>query len=310
MGLNGTGFLGKQSKTKRAIARSKARRAVLPGFPIEKAFESVEATREYLSHDRIVCLRCGKEYHRLGLHLERIHGITNDQYRAMYRIPWRYGLVGTVSHAITSRMIRKRMEDGWQPPAKLGADHAAMVAAPRRKTPFAAEISQKNLGEFATGSPPDGFYQDKTCVVCSAIFTPQSPRQLACHDCGRPARTRQLYHEKRMEGWHPRELKVFDERPCRICGTLFMPKNPRERFCIVCRDSGDANRFRYAERAARKGTPIPSSLDGCRPAEIPCSTCGQTFRPARRNRRYRYCSEACRHMAKHAAPQSGEAGES
>ena len=67
MGLNGTGFLGNQSKSKRALRRAKARRKVLPGFPIEQPFESIEDVREYMSGDKIVCLRCGKEYKELGI---------------------------------------------------------------------------------------------------------------------------------------------------------------------------------------------------------------------------------------------------
>lgn len=297
MGLNGTGFLGKKSNTKRAIARSKARRSVLAGFPVEEAFESVEAVREYLSHDKIMCLRCGKEYHRLGVHLQRIHGMTPDQYKSMYKIPWGYGLVGTVSHEITSAAILKRMEDGWQPPAKVGAEHDAMVMAPRRKTPFAAEISQQNLGEFAAGHMPEGLYPEKLCVTCGAMFTPKRCNHIVCHECRRSARAKQRYHEKRAEGWNQRKPKVFTERPCRICGALFMPKSERGRFCDKCRASGDVRRFEYAERAARKGTPIPSDPDGCRPAEITCDVCGQVFRPVRRNKRYRHCSEECRRTA-------------
>ena len=49
MGIKGTtGYLGRKTKTKRAVARAAQRRRVLPGFPVERPFASIEEVRERL----------------------------------------------------------------------------------------------------------------------------------------------------------------------------------------------------------------------------------------------------------------------
>jgi hypothetical protein len=147
MGLGGTGYLGLQEKSLRAERRCQSRRKVLQGYPITEPFQSVEAVRDYLSGDRVICLICGKSYKALGIHIEKIHGITVDGYRERYNIPWTYGLVCAESSGNYSTATRRRMDDGWQPPAKTGDAHRVLVGAPKRKTKFKGEIAKKNLGD-------------------------------------------------------------------------------------------------------------------------------------------------------------------
>ena len=68
------------------------RRLVLHGFPYDGKFKDIEEVNQYLSGDRIQCLLCGKSYKLLATHIMTIHGVTVDQYKEKYGIPWEYGL--------------------------------------------------------------------------------------------------------------------------------------------------------------------------------------------------------------------------
>jgi len=164
MGLGSTGYAGKQGASSRAARYNAARRVVLPGFPITTSFQSIDDVKDYLSGDRIICLLCGKAYKKLGMHLLKIHGITVDEYRKKYNIPWTYGILCAKSSKEYSKAMRKRMEDGYIPPLKFGEAHTALIEAPKRNCPFKAEIAAKNIkGHGHPGYPkhpltvaPDG----------------------------------------------------------------------------------------------------------------------------------------------------------
>jgi hypothetical protein len=98
--LHGANRGGKQ------LRRREARRRVLPGFPVERPFQSRAEMHEYLSGDKLQCLRCGKWYKSLGAHLSTIHAMSPDDYRALYKINWRSGLESRPAHLNRSRSVR------------------------------------------------------------------------------------------------------------------------------------------------------------------------------------------------------------
>lgn len=154
MGLNGTGYLGKQESYTRAMRRRQARREILPGFPITSPFESIEDVRQYLSGETMICLLCGKNYKRIGTHLIKIHGVTVDEYKKRYNIPWTYGLICEDSSKKYSNAIKKRFKNGWVPPMKTGKEHKKMISAEKRKCVFKTEVSINNLGKYCRPSHP------------------------------------------------------------------------------------------------------------------------------------------------------------
>lgn len=113
MGLNGTGYAGKQGNASR-LARGRAvRRKVLAGYPIERPFASIDEVKEYLAGDRIICLLCGKSYKNLGSqHLPKIHGISEDEYKNKYHIPWTYSLCCAELAKRFSDNMHKMINDG------------------------------------------------------------------------------------------------------------------------------------------------------------------------------------------------------
>lgn len=127
------------------LRKRENRRRVLPGYPVEPHPFSLDEVRRYLSGDRIVCLRCGRSFRALGHHLTSIHQITDDEYRALYGLPWVRGLTCEASHQLHREVAQARIADGTlSPPAGVYLEKARQT--PRRKSqPFRHELSLKNL---------------------------------------------------------------------------------------------------------------------------------------------------------------------
>jgi len=71
---------------------AEARRKEIHGYPLKFKFTDPEKLKEYFSGETITCLRCGKKYRTLGVHLKTIHEMEPDEYREIYGIPWTKGL--------------------------------------------------------------------------------------------------------------------------------------------------------------------------------------------------------------------------
>ena len=282
MGLGGTGFLGNQAKSKRAIARAKSRRKVLPGFPVERPFESIEDVREYLSGDKIVCLRCGKEYKGLGVHLQRIHGITPDQYREMYRIPWGYTLTSSASKEVRRESMRKRMDAGFVPPGKIGEAHKNMVGAPRRRCPHKAEVGRKNIAKTKTLS-----YGIVPCDECGDPFEKTHSHHKFCSDRCKNRAKRRYAKERYVSKRKAEPLPLPPERPCDMCGDVFQPTSKKSLYCSdECRERG--RRRAYARRFKKaRGIDLPGGESGMMTLpEKPCERCGRMIQPVRLTKKY------------------------
>lgn len=134
MGNGGTGYLSQKSSFQRAAERRARRRKVAQGFPWDGKFETREQVEKYFSGDKIECLLCGRTMKKLGAHLIRIHGVSDDQYKARYGLPWSRGLVcnetfDRYSKAITEAPERvahmKRLAAEYQH-LVVGASHRSM----------------------------------------------------------------------------------------------------------------------------------------------------------------------------------------
>ncbi len=133
-----------------------ARRAVLPGYPLEPRKFSFDEIKAYFSGDCIVCLRCGKKYKRLGTHLGRIHAISEDEYRDMYGLPWTRGLTCDESHKRYIDAMKRRFAAGYSIPDNSALGPAAIRANGMRNQPFRAEQRILNLRQ-STSSPERKF---------------------------------------------------------------------------------------------------------------------------------------------------------
>jgi hypothetical protein len=65
-------------------------------------FTTLQEVREYVSGNRIQCLCCGRWFKRLQrLHLQ-LHGMTADDYRQRFGIPWNTSLTSAPSRGLSS----------------------------------------------------------------------------------------------------------------------------------------------------------------------------------------------------------------
>ena len=100
--------------------RFNATRRILRGFPAQFKFRTAEDINRYFSGDRIQCLLCGKWYVMLGKHILNIHGVTVDQYKKKYGLPWGRGLVAKDTETKMSENCKRRMAAGE---INFGPDH-------------------------------------------------------------------------------------------------------------------------------------------------------------------------------------------
>lgn len=100
-----------RGRSDRSQRKFTARRKTLPGFPWMGKFETTDQIAEYFGGNLIECLECGRCFRRLGCHLPRVHGLTMDQYREKYGLPWRRGLTSAASSQSYSDAMAARLAD-------------------------------------------------------------------------------------------------------------------------------------------------------------------------------------------------------
>ena len=128
-----------------AAQKRAARRRPLKGFPIPFAPMTLKEVREYYSHSKLQCLICGRLRGSLGNHL-RIHGVTVDDYKELYGLPWTVGLAGREAFDNYSKATLIKIEAGHDPSASGERLHKMQQAARNQRTqPFKREISILNL---------------------------------------------------------------------------------------------------------------------------------------------------------------------
>jgi len=140
-----SGLMSKQQKINEWKNRN--RRKVMPGYPIEKVFQTKEEIDLYLSGDKIICLLCGRSFKSLCSHLG-IHGTNVEAYKEQYGLPYLRGLSGEN----TSRLIRenalKMLETGiWQPPNEEQLKYMQSKAKNQRFQPFRKSVSITNVSK-------------------------------------------------------------------------------------------------------------------------------------------------------------------
>ena len=67
---------------------------------------------EYLGGDYVECLICGAKKKSVGMHSYMAHGITADEYKAMFNIPYKRGLTCQDSHEKYREQGLERAADG------------------------------------------------------------------------------------------------------------------------------------------------------------------------------------------------------
>lgn len=112
-------------------------------FPWNGRFTTAEQIEDYFSgEDRIQCLLCGKWRRALAGHLNFVHGVSPDEYRARYGLPWRRGLVCKHVSRKLSRVMTTRIKNGFKPPVEKARKYLKN-AVYRPDQPFFSNIKSQ-----------------------------------------------------------------------------------------------------------------------------------------------------------------------
>jgi hypothetical protein len=115
--------------------RKRIRRIVSNGFPVDPHPVTIEELARYFGEEHCVCLQCGREFRSVGNHLEKLHDLTPDDYRAMYGLPWTFGLTCRSLKKRNSETAKQKIADGI---TKL-PDNARELAMNSKKRPKARQ---------------------------------------------------------------------------------------------------------------------------------------------------------------------------
>jgi hypothetical protein len=143
----------KGTRPKRNLERRAARRVVLQGYPVLPRQFSLDEVRSYYSGDKITCLRCGKPYRRLGVHLRHVHAMDGAEYRSLYGLPWVRGLSSQSAHEVARAIAMLRLAEGTfgSGNPNMGAMRSA-AKSPRHA--FHRDVARRNV---APAERPEGY---------------------------------------------------------------------------------------------------------------------------------------------------------
>lgn len=136
------------------------KKAPLFDYPWQGKFGSLEEIHDYLNHDKLTCLLCGKEYAMLTSHLKRGHRIDPDEYKEQYGITYTTRLAGQVFKAKARKLFLKKVKEGklsMKPSREL---IERILAIKKRPVNEATRNSGRNrilgrLGRTSKWGPPD-----------------------------------------------------------------------------------------------------------------------------------------------------------
>ena len=161
-------------------------------------FETLEEVREYVAGDRIQCLVCGRYYRRLQFMHLAMHGMTADDYREAFGIPWKTSLTSARSREASSRaMTPDRIEALRRVGTKLSRrdrqhdERRPLAKAVRNKWKQSAKLGRYLAHQVIT----------TTCVTCGASFETTAlcaTQPIHCEACTTPGalKARRAYRKQ------------------------------------------------------------------------------------------------------------------
>jgi hypothetical protein len=162
-------------------------------------FETLEEVRAYLSGNKIQCLVCGRHYRRLQyLHLA-MHGMTADDYREAFGIPWKTSLTSAPSREASSRaMTPDRIEALRLVSAKLSRrdrntdQRRPLANAVRNKWKQSAVLGRYLARQVVTTN----------CVTCGVPFETTAlcaTQPIHCEACATPGSLKARRYYRRQQ---------------------------------------------------------------------------------------------------------------
>ena len=140
---------------------------------------------DYFDGDRIECLICGKWFKSLATHIVRIHGVTVDEYKIKFNLPWGRGLVANETRDNCSNAIKKRIAEGNTPFINFIGNPETMKKAQQAKKRMFRNYDIERV--LSQGHEVNNFYKQKTEEKAVSILDAMESEQIpACYVCMLP----------------------------------------------------------------------------------------------------------------------------
>jgi len=102
-------------------------------------FSTMKELQNYFEENELTCLLCGKPCVQLVAHIGPAHGLSADDYKEQFGIPWTYGLAGKAFRRRCSlRMKALRRRGGLAVAPSPGHIRRLVAAAKKRRPPVQA----------------------------------------------------------------------------------------------------------------------------------------------------------------------------
>ena len=119
----------------------------LEGYPKTTMFSNIDDIKEYLNGEKIICLLCGRAYKAIAGHIA-VHGISTDEYKEKYGLPYRQGLTSTLTKSKNVANGKKGI--GFASIKNIDEVREKARQAPRRNSLAHSLSSRENIKK----SPP------------------------------------------------------------------------------------------------------------------------------------------------------------
>lgn len=115
-------------------------------YPWSGSFRTKEQVDDYLSGSEIECLLCGRALKAVGgRHLKRIHGISIDEYKRRFGIPWCRGLVCKKTSEKYAAGCKRRISFGNLDPVAMAALRKSYKSQQRESVGYVKELNRKKF---------------------------------------------------------------------------------------------------------------------------------------------------------------------
>ena len=160
---------------------------------MHKKFKSLDEVRAYVSGETIQCLVCGKHLRRLQFkHLES-HGMTADDYRERFGIPWNTSLTSAPSRAATGKSVSPERIEAFKQVRKTRGT-TRRPSAPAVRNAWKASAAK---GRYFAKQPVKTSCDKCGALVKTTALTAVQP--IHCDQCASPGalKTRRYYRRKK-----------------------------------------------------------------------------------------------------------------
>jgi len=186
----------------------------LPGFPWKGQFTAKEKIDQYFSNpDGIQCLLCGRVYGSLNGHLQIVHESSHDEYRGLYGLPWRKGLVSrNVSKGLSSKLTNRIKNGSFKPkPNNKAAVDKIRAGDWRKDQPYLTGIKSEN----ARGLCKKNIKHDHGDFekVLSVMLKNKIALREACMDKNLPPSSRVLGYAESNPGFRKKLIDTYYALP-------------------------------------------------------------------------------------------------